>query len=341
MESYAQAKQIKKIISRANDIVIIQADNPDTDSLASSLALEQILTDLGKNPLLYCGVDLPSYLLLLPGSDRVSKDLPNNFDAVIIVDTSSLSLLTQLQKRGLRPKIASSQVIIIDHHSTAPTVDFANSLLSPKAVACGEVIYELASQLQWPLDLTAKKLLTIAIMSDSLGLTSEATSARSIHIVAELVEGGVSLAELESARRDGLRRDSELIHYKGRLLQRVEFVADERLALLTIPWEEIERFSPLYNPAMLVIDDMRLAKNTQMAIVFKLYGDGKITAKIRTNYGSNVADKLAESFGGGGHPYASGFKITDGTTIDQLKTAVTKEAISLLGKQSQKPNEAI
>jgi len=243
MESYAQAKQIKKIISRANDIVIIQADNPDTDSLASSLALEQILTDLGKNPLLYCGVDLPSYLLLLPGSDRVSKDLPNNFDAVIIVDTSSLSLLTQLQKRGLRPKIASSQVIIIDHHSTAPTVDFANSLLSPKAVACGEVIYELASQLQWPLDLTAKKLLTIAIMSDSLGLTSEATSARSIHIVAELVEGGVSLAELESARRDGLRRDSELIHYKGRLLQRVEFVADERLALLTIPWEEIERFS--------------------------------------------------------------------------------------------------
>ena len=178
-------------------------------------------------------------------------------------------------------------------------------------------------------------------MSDSLGLTSEATSARSIHIVAELVEGGVSLAELESARRDGLRRDSELIHYKGRLLQRVEFVADERLALLTIPWEEIERFSPLYNPAMLVIDDMRLAKNTQMAIVFKLYGDGKITAKIRTNYGSNVADKLAESFGGGGHPYASGFKITNGTTIDQLKTAVTKEAISLLDKQSQKANEAI
>jgi phosphoesterase RecJ-like protein len=110
----------------------------------------------------------------------------------------------------------------------------------------------------------------------------------------------------------------------------VEFHHDERIATLTIPWEEIERYSPLYNPPMLVIDDMRLGKNTQVAICFKLYKDGKVTAKIRCNYGSAIADKLAEHFGGGGHPYASGFKITDGRSYDDIKSECINLAAKLL-----------
>ena len=70
---------------------------------------------------------------------------------------------------------------------------------------------------------------------------------------------------------------------------------------------------------MLVLDDMRLAKNVKVAIAFKTYKDSRITAKIRCNYGSAVADKIAEHFGGGGHPYASGFKVTDGRAFDEVK----------------------
>ena len=55
---------IGKLIDGASKIVIIQADNPDGDSLASALALEQILGDLDKEVVLYCGVDVPRYLSL-------------------------------------------------------------------------------------------------------------------------------------------------------------------------------------------------------------------------------------------------------------------------------------
>src|SRR3989344_7821080 len=85
-----------KLISNAGSVVVIKADNPDTDSLASSLALEQILSDLGKNVFLYCGVDIPSYLKYLPGWDRVDKTVPKNFGVSIIVDTSSNLMLEQL-----------------------------------------------------------------------------------------------------------------------------------------------------------------------------------------------------------------------------------------------------
>jgi len=330
MTTYVEADQIRQMVDDAQSIVIIQADNPDTDSLASSLALEQIMGDLGKQVYMYCGVDLPSYLMYLPGADRVSTDLPNNFDLSIIVDTASDSLLEQLSRKNQKGWLAAKPSIILDHHATDATISFATVICSPKAVATGEVIYELAKQLDWPLNNEAMTMVAISILSDSLGLMSGSTSGRSIHIIAELVEAGVSLPEIDNARRETMRRAPELIAYKGRLLQRVEFYSDSRIATVTIPWEEIEKYSPLYNPSMLVIDDMRLAENTAIAIAFKVYKDGKVTAKIRANYGKAIADKLAEHFGGGGHPYASGFKITSGKSYEDIKLEVIETAAKLL-----------
>ncbi len=337
-----EAEQIRKITDSAQTIVIVQADNPDADSLASALALEAIFEDQGKRVILYCGVDLPSYLHYLPGWGRVVNELPKQLDAAVIVDTASESLLEQLNKQGAKGWLAARPVVVLDHHSTEPSITFADVTYNPPAVATGEIIYELAQKLGWLVGREAMDLIAVAILSDSLGLMSASTTARSIHIVAELVEKGVKLPELESARRETLRRESELIHYKGQLLQRVEFYSDERIATVTIPWEEIEKYSPLYNPPMLVIDDMRLAKNTEMAICFKLYKDGKITAKIRCNYGYAVADKLAEHFDGGGHPLASGFKITDGRPFDEIKSETIKTAAKLLDEiEQEKARETI
>ena len=330
MTDYKEAGAAKSAVDAAQKIVIIQADNPDGDSLASALALEQILGELDKEIWLYCGVDIPSYLSYMPGADRVSIELPKQFDLSIIVDTSSDSLLEQLDKTGSKGWVAAKPSIILDHHATEATISFASLIVNYPAVATGEIIYELARRLDWPLNQQAKGLLAMAILSDSLGLTSEATTPRSIHIIAELVEGGVQLAELENARRETMRREPELIHYKGRLLERVEFHAGGRVALITIPQEEIDKFSPLYNPPMLVLDDMRLAKNTDIAAAFKVYRDGKITGKIRSNYGKGIADKLAEHFGGGGHSYAAGFKITSGGDYEEIKRDFIETAVKLL-----------
>jgi phosphoesterase RecJ-like protein len=333
MQQLPQAEQLAKAIADASNIVIIQADNPDADSLTSALALEQILGDMGKEVFLYCGVDIPSYLRYIKGSDRVSSELPKQFGLSLIVDTSSDSLLEQLNKSGAKSWLAAKPCAIIDHHATKPTIGFASIIVSPPAVATAEVIYELAQQLKWPLSREAKELLAIGIMSDSLGLTSEAVSGRAVHIIGEIVESGVSMAELENARRESMRRDPELIPYKGQLLQRVEFLADGRVAAVTIPQDELDKYSPLYNPPMLVLDDMRLAKGVVLAVAFKVYRDGKITGKIRCNYGISIADKLAETFGGGGHPYAAGFKILNAGDVADVKAKFVRTAIELLDEQ--------
>lgn len=335
MANYKEAAQIRDIIGSAQRILIMQADNPDGDSLGSALALEQIFHELGKEPMLYCGVNIPSYLTHLPGWDRVSNEIPHQFDISIIVDTSADSLFENLTASNQRQWIAAKPCIVIDHHDVEPSIPYATLVCNQPAVATGEVIYELARQLSWPLNQTAKNMLAVSILADSLGLTTDATTARSIHIIAELVEGGVRIAELENARREMMRKSPELVHYKGQLLQRVEYFADNRIAAVTIPWEEIEHYSHAYNPSVLVLDDMRLTENTAVAIAFKLYNDGKITGKIRCNYGKTIAADLAKHFGGGGHPYASGFKIVNGRPFNEVKSECIQVATNLLDKLEQ------
>lgn len=330
MQTYPEAVKINELINRAKRIVIMQADNPDGDSLGSALALEQILGNLGKDIFLYCGVDIPSYLRHLSGWDRVNSEIPNLFDLSIIVDTSADSLFETIAKTGQRKWVATKPCIVLDHHNVDMTIPYATIVCNQPTVATGELIYELATQLQWPLNLSAKQMLAVSILADSLGLTTDATTARSIHVIAELVEGGVRIPELEEKRREMMRKSPELVHYKGELLQRVEYYSENRIATITIPREEIEKFSAAYNPSMLVIDDMRLTENTDVAIAFKLYNDGHMTAKIRCNYGKGIANDLAQAFGGGGHAYASGFKIVSGRPYNEVKSECIKKATELL-----------
>lgn len=337
MTTYKEAAKIKEIVDTAKHIVIVQADNPDGDSLASSLAMEQILHEMGKEPIMYCGVDMPSYLHYLPGWDRVTRDLPNTFDASIIVDCSATSLLETVEKRGHLSWIAAKPSIVLDHHLTDATITFATVMCNQVAVSTGEVIYELAAELQWPLNHGAKNMITTSILSDSLGLTTQAVTARSIHIIGELVEGGVKLSELDEARREMMRKSEELVRYKGRLLERIEYFADNRISIISIPWEEIEKYSHAYNPTMLVMEDMRLTEGTDIAIGFKVYNDRRVTAKVRCNIGKGIANKLAEHFGGGGHAYAAGFKVKDGRPFEEIKAeciTVTTELLDSLAKES-------
>ena len=327
------AEQINQLIQSANKILIIQPDNPDGDSMGSSLALEQILTLLGKDTEIVCGTTIPSYLRYIPGWDRVEHYQNFNFDLSIIVDTSSVSLLDNLAKQLNLSLIRSRPCIVIDHHQSEASIDFARVRLNiADASATAEVIYELAKTLNWENTATGRNAIAAAILSDSQGLTANNTSARTVHIIGELVESGVSLSALENARRDTMRKSPELVHYKGELLQRIEYFSDDRIAILVIPWEEIERYSPAYNPSMLAIEDMRLTTNTAVAIALKVYKEGKITGKIRSNYGMPIAAKLAEHFGGGGHEYASGFKLTIATDLDQLKRDIVNYAMELLPK---------
>lgn len=327
---------LQTIIDASKSIVILQADNPDGDSLGSSLALEAILSEMGKTVYMGCAVDIPDYLKYLNGWSRVQKEIPSQFDATIIVDNSTETLFENYNSSGNFSWIKSKPVIVIDHHTESSGISYADVVCVEEAVATSELLHRIALTNDWPLPIDACEMMAVSIMSDSVGLMSDSTTAESIRVVADLVERGVSLAKLDDARRELMRKDPSLIPFKGELLKRVEYFCNGRLASVVVEWPEIERYSPMYNPTMLVIDDMRLVIGVDLAIGYKLYKDGRITAKIRCNYGTTIAGELAQAFGGGGHEYAAGFKIQDGRKIDDVKRAVALKTTELLDRQKAK-----
>lgn len=315
------------LIHDVKHIVVVQAENPDGDSLGSALALEELLGDLGKKITLFCAIDIPKYLHYISGWDRVVKDWPFDADAAIFVDvTSPLLLVKAFELRGVNGFLESHPALVIDHHPEGEK-HFAFehiALINDKAVATSEIIYELAQEAQWNVTAIAAEQLFIAMQSDSLGLTTPNTSANSYRVAAELVAHGAVPSVIENRRREYMKKPANILAYKGQLIERIEYFLEGALAVVHIPWAEIEQYSDAYNPSVLVIDEMRLVDTVKVAIAIKTYPDGKLTGKLRGNL--PVAQDIAGFFGGGGHAYSAGFKVYESydTIMNELVTATDK-----------------
>jgi phosphoesterase RecJ-like protein len=329
-------KTIASLVNDAKTIVIIQADNPDADSLGSALALEQIFGEAKKSVHLYCGVMMPQYLHHLDGWSRVSDRLPSKFDLSIIVDTSASSLLQKLSESGHQGWISSRPCIVLDHHAeTENDISYATVVHNDSGVSStGELIYHLAKSLDWPIDISSGESMMSAILGDTQGLTNDLARSNTYAVMSELVELGVSRPKLEELRREYSKMDSRIFRYKARLIERTELLADGKLALVTIPQEEINSYSPLYNPAPLIQGDMLQTIGVGIAIVLKSYDDGKVLASIRCNQHTPIAADLALRMGGGGHRYAAGFKVQDGRPFNEIKSECISIATELLQTSS-------
>lgn len=318
-------EQAIELIEAAERIVVIQAENPDGDSLGSSLALEEILGDLGKQVSMYCPVEIPKYLRYFSGWDRVSSEFDTKADMAIIVDTSADVLLSKvLTTPGVRHYLESHPVLVIDHHTTKSTLSFEHTPLFSEAISTSEIIFDLAKSAGWTISQTAAEQMLGAQLADSLGLSIQTVTPSSYRIAAELTELGAHVATIEERRREFMKKSPEILSYKGELIGRIEYYLDGKLALVHIPWEDIQVYSDKYNPSVLVLDEMRLVEGVEVGVAIKTYPDGKATGKLRSNI--PVAETIAAYFGGGGHPYAAGFRVYE--SYDQ----VVKELIDASGK---------
>lgn len=320
-------EDIISLVEKSTHIIVIQPENPDADSLGSSLALEEIIGDLGKQVSMYCAIEMPKYLRYIKGWDRVDSTWPKNADAAIIVDTSSKALLLKtLDNNVINNFLASRPVAVIDHHAgNSDDLPLEHSYLNIEtAVSTSEAIYQIAQKADWKINPQAAENLFIAMMSDSLGLTAPDTTVESYATATELVRLGAVPSDIESRRREFMKKPAEILAYKAKLIERIEYYLDGQLAVVHIPWDEIEQYSDKYNPSVLVLDEMRLVEGVEVAVAIKTYPDGKLTGKIRTN--SPVALEVAGFFGGGGHAYASGFKVFEDydTIMNELVEAVDK-----------------
>jgi phosphoesterase RecJ-like protein len=227
----------------------------------------------------------------------------------VIVDTASQVLLSKIWENPLyRNLLEKTPILVIDHHTDAtPDLEFSHEIILKEASSCAEVIFDFAKNSGFEINQQAAEHLMGAILSDTLGFSTQNVSPETFEIASQLTKLGASTAKIEEARREFSKKSPEILEYKGELIRRIEYFLDGKLALVHIPWDEIKKYSDKYNPSVLVIDEMRLVEGVEVCVAIKTYPDGKLTGKVRTN--SPVAADIAGYFGGGGHAYAAGFRV--------------------------------
>ncbi len=315
-------------IMSTKKVLIVQADNPDADSLGSALGLSEVLNELNIENQLYCAVDIPGYLKYMTGWSLVDSELPANFDLIVIVDASAASLLEYVKKDKNFSKFVKSEKIILDHHATTNN-DIKSTLCIniPDLSSTSELVYKISKSLEWPININCAEYLLSGILGDTQGLSNNLAKPDTFRAVAELLDKGVNRDQLELRRREYSKYAPEIYKYKADLIEKTKFELSGKLAIVRIDQDEMIKFSPLYNPSALILPDILQTIGVLIAVVIKVYDDGKITGTIRATTDFPYAAKIAEELGGGGHDYASGFKVTGDKDYD----IITKDIINKTG----------
>lgn len=315
-------EKFSEFIKDKQKICVIQAENPDGDSLGSAVALDYLLD--GKEVSLYCPVDIPQYLHYFADWSRVTIEFDWKADGYIIVDTAAEVLLSKLlEDSAIKNKLYSTPVLVIDHHETEDDLQFPHVAIIETRPSCTEVIFRMAKACEMPVSKEAAEAIFQGLLSDTLGLTSASVTAETFEIAAELTRLGAEISILEDRRREFMKKSPRILDFKADLIHRIEYSLDGELATVHIPWEDIAEYSQEYNPNVLILEEMRLVEGVKVAVAIKTYPDGKVTGKIRCDSSAPVADKIAGYFGGGGHPMAAGFRTYD-TTYDEVVRDLVK-----------------
>lgn len=318
--------QFREFLRGKTRLCIIQAENPDGDSLGSAIALDYLLQNTENT--LYCPVDIPKYLRYFPDWSRVTNEFDFRADGYIIVDTAASVLLSKLlDDPAIRNSLANKPVFVLDHHETEDDLDFAHTAIIELLPACAALIYQIAKALNLQILPEAAAALYSAISSDTLGLVSTSVTSDTMRTMADLIDLGADPATLDERRREFMKKSPRILDYKADLIKRIDYSLDGRLATIHIPFEEIQKYSDEYNPNVLILEEMRLVEGVVVAIAIKTYPDGKITGKIRTS--EPVAEQIAGYFGGGGHPFAAGFRTYD-ISYDDIVADLVKMLPDLL-----------
>lgn len=333
--------KLGELVDEAKTIVVLQPEKPDTDSLTSSLALEQILGDLGKEMMMYCQDELPRYIAYFNGADRVSDAFPDQFDLAIIVDTGSAAQMSRTLEKYLG-RLMKKPVALIDHHANRDTLPMnPHEVIDPKTTSTCEMVFTIAKQLGWKVNAEAANLLVPGIIADTRNLSIPTVTPESFRAVAELMELGADVAASHEAYRKADQLSMELLQLKGRLLSRVTTHAEGKIACAIVTPTELKQYAELHDPSDLVIYDMQWAAGVEVAVVIRHYGGQSNKIKISTRAQMPVAAKACQDFGGGGHDRAAGCQFND-TPVEEVKTkfiaALTKHIQDYEALQHSQPN---
>ncbi len=285
------AAEVAAPLAPGRRVVLTTHVNADGDGLGSEVGLWHLLRARGVKPVIANPTPVPDrFRFLVPeGADASAaavKEL-ERADAIVVLDISDLGRLGDLahavRTRGV-------PVACIDHHVSKGSLPPGPRLLAPEATATAELVFDLASALDWQLTPEAARALYVGILTDTGGFRFANTSARALRVAGALLERGVDPESIYE--RVYASAPEGRVRLLAEVLETLVVEPELGLAWVTVPPDAIVEFP-------------RSIAGVRLALLFRQIANGRVKVSFRSMGGVDVAD-LAHPFGGGGHKKAAG-----------------------------------
>jgi phosphoesterase RecJ-like protein len=308
---------------RSRDKFLLTAhEGPDGDALGSLLGMHHLLTQLGKDSVMFLAAKefpLPIEYRFLPLEEVFHEPPADMADRTAIfldcgnIDRMPVDFLTE----------GAHEIINIDHHHDNTQFGDLN-LVDVDASCTAEIVYELAQLLEVRITPEMAAALYVGIITDTGKFMYDNTNARTHRIAADLIEAGVVVDD--TYRRLYEHVPIEKIRLVARALDGIQRYCRERLVVAYITAEDYRATGAGEEMTEGSIDHLRSIDGTQIAALIRDLGDrGRAARKVSLRSSSGVIDvsAIARKNGGGGHKRAAGFS-TD-LELDQLVTFLCGE----------------
>ena len=294
-------RTVKQAIKKFNKFLITSHINPEGDAIGSQIAIARLLRKLGKKSVMLDDSPVPNVLRFMKGSEDISKEMPRdfNFQAIIILDSPDLARIGRVKEFIKKDSV----IINIDHHIS--NVNFGKfNWVEPDFSSAGEMVYDLFKAFKAKIDLDDAIALYAAIMTDTGSFKYSNTVSKTHRIAAELVDIGVKPYEMHTKIYETSSiQDTNLL---GEVLQTMKLTEDGKIAWLWVTKEMLKKTKASLEGTEGIINFARSIDGVEIAILFRETGtDERVKVSFRSK-GNVDVNKLAGSFGGGGHPTASG-----------------------------------
>jgi phosphoesterase RecJ-like protein len=292
---------------RSRDRFLLTAhEGPDGDALGSLLGMHRLLTQLGKDSVMFLAAKefpLPVEYRFLP-LEEVFHEAPADMAdrSAIFLDCGNIDRMPVdfLSAEGLF-------TINVDHHHDNTHFGDVN-LVEVDASSTAEIVYELAILLGAEITAEIATALYVGLITDTGKFMYENTNARTHRIAADLIEAGVDVDE--TYRRLYEHVPIEKLRLLSRALEGIQHHCDGRLVLAYVTAADYAASGAGEEMTEGIIDHLRSVEGARVAALIRDRDDRGGAARkvsLRSSDGGVDVSAIARINGGGGHKRAAGF----------------------------------
>lgn len=304
------AESISRFFMDEDKYILTTHESPDGDGLGAEYALCRLLSESGKTVRIinsdelswkYSFFDERKLIRTLGTDTELPPDLSEWI--LVVVDTEPTNI------GSMAPHVLSAcrRIVVIDHHSPKKGRKI-EGWLRPEASSTCEMVYEIMNAVGFTLQRDVAEALYTGIVYDTGSFIYPKTTPSTFRIAEALVSAGVAPNEVYTHLYES--KSIGALMLQSLVTSTMVLHENDRAAVQVMSLDTLIASGADYDEAQEIVNIPLQSAKVRVSVFIKEDTKGTRRCSIRSK-GEVDCAAVAQSFGGGGHPGAAGFRFTE------------------------------